>query len=57
MAAPSTGAVRGVVRPAAENDVYTAMMAVACLFVLVATIYVGYRAMSLFGSLLPPPGS
>jgi hypothetical protein len=40
-----------------ENDIFTALTAVAFLFVLAATIYVGYRAVTLFGSLLPPPGS
>lgn len=40
----------------AENDVYTAMMMVAFLFVLAAALYVGYRALSLFGTLLPPGG-
>ena len=43
--------------PRAENDIYTALTCVAFLFILVATIYVGYRAMTLFGSLLPPGGS
>lgn len=47
----------GAGRPAADNDVYTALAAIAFLFVLVATIYVGYRAMTLFGTLLPPGGS
>lgn len=56
MAAPSTGPAR-TSRPAADNDVYTALMVVAFLFVLAATLYVGTRAMILFGSLLPPPGS
>jgi hypothetical protein len=44
-------------RPAAENDVYTALIFVALLFVLVATIYVATRAQTLFGTLLPPGGS
>ena len=44
-------------RPAAENDIYTALVVVAFLFVLVATIYVAARAQSLFGSLVPPGGS
>ncbi|MBU0637492.1 MAG: hypothetical protein KKB50_01400 [Planctomycetes bacterium] len=43
-------------RPRADNDIYTALMVVAFLFVLVATVYVGYRATTLFGSLLPPGG-
>lgn len=40
-----------------ESDVYTALVVVAFLFVLSAMIYVAYRALTLFGSLLPPPGS
>jgi len=47
----------GAVRPGAENDVYTALVVVSFLFVLIATIYVGYRAVTLFGTLLPPGGS
>lgn len=57
MVGPSTGSGRSVTRPKAENDIYTALMLVAFLFVLAATFYVGYRALSLFGTLLPPPGS
>jgi hypothetical protein len=57
MATPSSGPGRGAARSAAENDVYTVLMAVAFLFALVALVYVGYRAISLFGSVLPPPGS
>jgi uncharacterized membrane protein len=47
----------GSSRPSAENDIYTALVIVAFLFVLVAVIYVGYRAQTLFGTLLPPGGS
>ena len=47
----------GLSRPIAENDVYTVLIVVAFLFVLTATIYVGYRAQTLFGTLLPPGGS
>lgn len=47
----------GAARPSAEDDVYTALIIVAFLFVLTATIYVGYRAQTLFGTLLPPGGS
>jgi len=43
-------------RAVAENDIYTALIVIAFLFVLVATIYVGFRAQTLFGTLLPPPG-
>ena len=51
-----SGAVRGQ-RPAAENDVYTVLMLIAFLFTLAATIYLVVRAMSLFGTVLPPGGS
>jgi hypothetical protein len=43
-------------KAAAESDVYTALLCVAFLALLAATIYVGYRAMTLFGGLLPPGG-
>lgn len=42
---------------AGESDVYTVLMMVAFLFVLTATVFVGYRAQTLFGTLLPPGGS
>lgn len=48
--------VRTISRPRAENDVYTVLIVTAFLAVLAALIYVGYRAVSLFGSVLPPPG-
>ena len=57
MAKASKGPTRAISRPAAESDVYTVMVFVAFLFSLAALIYVGYRTMTLFGSLLPPPGS
>jgi hypothetical protein len=44
-------------RPAGETDVYTALLLVACLFLLAATIYVAYRSVTLFGGLLPPGGA
>ncbi len=44
-------------RPRADNDVYTALMFVAFLFMLAATAYVGYRAQTLFNTLMPPGGS
>jgi hypothetical protein len=56
MATPSTGPGRTIARPKAENDIYTALMVVAFLFVLTATLYVGFRAMTLFGTVIPPPG-
>lgn len=40
-----------------ESDIYTVLVLVAFLFVLAATVYVGYRAQTLFGTLLPPGGS
>jgi len=40
----------------ADNDIYTALIAVAFVMILAATIYVGYQAQSLFGTLLPPAG-
>lgn len=42
---------------ASDNDIYTVLIVVAFLFVLIATIYVGYRAQTLFGGLIPPGGS
>jgi hypothetical protein len=44
-------------RPSGEADVYTALLLVACLFLLIATIYVAYRSVTLFGGLLPPGGA
>ncbi|HQL53900.1 MAG: hypothetical protein KA383_19660 [Phycisphaerae bacterium] len=44
-------------RPSGENDVYTALLLVAFLFLLVATIYVAYRSVAMFGGLLPPGGA
>lgn len=43
--------------PRAENDIYTALIFIAFLFVLIATIYVAFKATTLFGSLVPPGGS
>ena len=43
--------------PSVGNDIYTALMVVAFGFVLVAAIYVGYRAQVLFDALVPLPGS
>ncbi len=47
----------GAGRGPAENDVYTALLAIAFLFALTATIYVGYRSQVLFGTLIPFGGS
>ena len=43
-------------RPPAENDIYTVLLVIAFLCMLIATVFVGYQAQSLFGSLLPFPG-
>ena len=56
MTSMSPGPSRGT-QSKAENDVYTVLVLIAFLFVLVATLYVGFRAVDLFGTILPPPGS
>jgi flagellin-like protein len=56
MTMASSGPARGS-RTKAESDIYTVLVVVAFLFVLTATIYVGYRVFDLFGTVLPPPGS
>ncbi len=43
-------------RPPAENDVYTVLVVVAFLCILAATVFVGFQAQTLFGTLLPPAG-
>ncbi len=43
-------------RPAAESDIYTALLLIAFLCLLSATVYVGYRAVTMLGGLLPPGG-
>jgi hypothetical protein len=45
----------GPSRPA-DNDIYTALVFAAFLCLLGATIYVGWRAVTQLGTLLPPPG-
>lgn len=47
----------GSTRSPGENDIYTALMAIAFLFVLTAVVFVGAKALALFGTLLPPGGS
>lgn len=44
-------------RPSAESDIYTVLLGIAVVALLCATVYVGYRAVTLFGRLLPPGGS
>ena len=41
----------------AENDIYTVLMLISFLFVLCATVYVAFKATTLFGSLVPAGGS
>ncbi len=55
MAGVSPGPAR--TRPRAENDIYTALLCVAFLFLLVAAIYIVFRAVTLFGTVLPPGGT
>ena len=40
----------------ADDDVYAALIFVAFLAVLIATIYVGYQAQALFGRIIPIGG-
>lgn len=44
-------------RVAAENDIYTGLLFTAFLFLLAATIFVAYKMVSLYGTVLPPGGS
>ena len=44
-------------RPSGESDVYTVLLVIAFLSLLAATIYLAYRAMAMFGGLLPPGGA
>ncbi len=41
----------------AENDVYTVLLLIALVALLAAIIYVAYRAVTMFGGLLPPTGA
>lgn len=47
----------GAGRQSGDNDIYTVLMLVGFLFVLIATVYVAYRAQTLFGTLIPFGGS
>ena len=44
-------------RPDAESDIYTVLLMVAFLSLLLATVYIGYRAVTMLGGLLPPGGA
>ncbi len=50
------GTPGGASRYAPENDVYTVLAIIGFLFLVVALIYVGYRAQTMFGSVIPAPG-
>lgn len=39
-----------------DSDVYTVLLIVAFLSLLLSTVYVGYRATTMLGGLLPPGG-
>ncbi len=54
MTTMSTGPIRTA--PRADNDIYTALVVIAFCFVLAATIYVAYRAQTMFGSIFPLGG-
>ncbi len=41
---------------AVDNDIYTVLLLVSFLFLLAATVYVAYRAVTMFGGVLPPGG-
>ncbi len=56
MAKPGTSPGRAA-RMSGENDVYTVLTCVAFLFLVAATIYVGFRAQTMLGGLLPPGGA
>lgn len=55
----STGPGLGrAARPdAADSDIYTVLLVLAFLALLLATVYVGYRAVTMLGGLLPPGGA
>lgn len=44
-------------RPSADSDVYTVLLLIALIALLAATIYVAYRAQTMFGGVLPPGGA
>ena len=39
-----------------QNDIYTALLAIAAAFVLAGTIYLAVQLTIVFGSMLPPSG-
>ena len=53
LGSPTT--IRGASAPA-DNDIYTGLLLAAFLSLLASLIFVGYKAVTLFGTLLPPGG-
>jgi hypothetical protein len=47
---------RPPVRGRAQNDIYTALLAVASAFVFAGTIYLVVQTIRVYGSSLPPAG-
>lgn len=55
MSGPGSG---GAPRPmSGDNDIYTALIFTAFLFVLIGTIFVAYRANEAFGGIFPAGGN
>ena len=52
----STTPGSGKSRATGDDDIYAALIVIAFLAVLIATIYVGYRAQVLFGKIIPIGG-
>lgn len=55
MAKIGSSPVRGSSAPA-DNDIYTGLLLAAFLMLLVSLVFVAYKAITLFGTLLPPGG-
>lgn len=53
----TTGPRAASARPAVGSDVYTVLLIAGALALLLAIIYVAYRAQTLFGGILPPGGA
>lgn len=52
----STTPTPGMQRKSGDDDIYAALIFIAFLAVLIATIYLGYRAQVLFGKIIPIGG-
>lgn len=57
MSRVNTGPRAAAARPAAGSDIYTVLLIAGALALLLAIIYVAYRAQTLFGGILPPGGA